>query len=112
MQIRHIKIERYRAIRELAFSPGPQTVILGPTVLGALDLLLHPAIGRPRPGRTEIDYFARDRALGFSIEATLGDLPIAFRAEVRQHLEGWNAETEELADRQIDPGFRKSSVWD
>jgi putative ATP-dependent endonuclease of the OLD family len=102
MRIRHLKIERYRGIRSLAFSPGPRTVILGPnnagksTVLEALDLLLHPGIGRPRPSPTEIDYFGRDPAPGFTIEAMLGELPTFFLAEVREHLEGWKADDEQL----------------
>jgi putative ATP-dependent endonuclease of OLD family len=102
MRIRHLNIERYRGIRSMAFSPGPRTVILGPnnagksTVLEGLDLLLHPGMGRPRPSPAEIDYFGRDPVPGFSIEATLGELPTAFLAEVRDHLEGWKADDEEL----------------
>jgi putative ATP-dependent endonuclease of OLD family len=102
MRIRHLRIERYRGIRSMVFSPGPRTVILGPnnagksTVLEGLDLLLHPGMGRPRPSPTEIDYFGRDPTPGFSIEAALGELPTGFLAEVREHLEGWKADDEEL----------------
>jgi len=102
MRIRHLTVERFRGIRQRERSPGPRTVILGPnnscksTVLEAVDLLLHPGIGRPRPSPTEIDYFDRDPTNGFSIEATIGELPAAFIAEVRDHLEGWKAEDEEV----------------
>lgn len=102
MRVRYLRVERYRVIRSLAFAPGPRTVILGPnnagksTVLEGLDLLLHPGFGRPRPNPTEIDYFGRDPAAGFLIEATLGELPRGFLAEVRDHLEGWRAVDEEL----------------
>ena len=102
MRIRHLEVERFRGIRSLAFAPGPRTVILGPnnagksTVLEGLDLLLHPGFGRPRPSPTEIDYFGRNPATGFLIEATLGALPREFLAEVRDHLEGWRADDEEL----------------
>lgn len=47
------------------------------------------AWGRPRPAPEEVDYFRRNPATGFEIEAVLGDLTNPFRAEVHQHLEGW-----------------------
>lgn len=88
-------IDRYRALEHLSFNPGPCTVILGPnnagksTVLEALDLLLHPGLGRPRPAPSEVDFFRRDPDAGFQIEAVIGDLHGDFLAEVRNHLEGW-----------------------
>lgn len=102
MHIRRIKIERFRGIRHLRFSPGPATVILGPNnsgksaILEALDLLLHPGRGRPRPAPEEADYFDRDPSNGFEIEAVLGNLSDTFRAEVHQHLEGWRAGDSEI----------------
>src|SRR6266511_1022978 len=102
MRIRHLKIERFRGISELAFAPGPRTVILGPnnagksTVLEGLDLLLHAGLGRQRPAPSEIDYYGRKPEAGFSVEAIVGDLPATFVADVRRHLEGWKAATEEL----------------
>jgi len=102
MQVRFLKIERFRGIREFKFSPGPKTVILGPnnagksTVLEAMDLLLHSGFGRPRPQPTEIDYYNRDPAPGFQIEAVIGDLSEDLLAEVPRYLEGWNHETEEV----------------
>lgn len=111
MRIRHLSVERYRGIREMALAPGPRTVILGPnnagksTVLAGLDLLLHPGRGRPRPTPTEIDYFGRDPTSGFSIEATLGALPGAFLAEVREHLEGWDAGHEQVVPEPSGEGI-------
>ncbi len=102
MQIRQIKIERYRGIKHLQFRPGSRTVILGPnnaaksTVLEAIDLLLHPGGGRPRPAPEEVDYFGREPSAGFEIEVILGDLTDGFRAEVHAHLEGWREEEAEL----------------
>ena len=102
MRVRHLTIERFRGIRGLAFAPGPRTVILGPnnagksTVLEGLDLLMHAGLGRQRPAPAEIDYFGRRPEAGFLIEVILGELPPAFVAEVRRHLEGWKATTEEL----------------
>jgi energy-coupling factor transporter ATP-binding protein EcfA2 len=97
-----VTIERFRAIEELTFAPGPRTVILGPqnagksTVLEALDLLLHHGIGRPRPSPTEIDYFGRDPSAGFQVEAVIGDISNAFLPSVNRHLEGWNTEQAEV----------------
>jgi energy-coupling factor transporter ATP-binding protein EcfA2 len=102
VRIRRLSIERFRGLDRLTFSPGPRTVILGPnnsgktTVIEALDLLLHSGLGRPRPSPTELDYFLRRPADGFSIEAVLGALSEPFAAEVREHLEGWNAESDEV----------------
>jgi putative ATP-dependent endonuclease of the OLD family len=100
MRIRHLNIERFRGIRELAFCPGPTTIILGPnnagksSVLEALDLLLHSGLGRTRPSPTEIDYYSRDPSAGFAIEAVIGGLPVDFVAQVHEHLEGWNSADE------------------
>ena len=100
MRVRHVRIEGYRGIRALAFAPSERTLILGPnnagksTILEALDLALHPGLGRPRPNPTELDYFGRDPSKGFSIEVSLGELPKPFLAEVREHLEGWKAADE------------------
>lgn len=102
MRIRRITIERFRGIEQLRFQPGPCTVILGPNnagksaVLEALDLLLHPGLGRPRPAPEEVDYFRRDTSEGFEVEVVLGDLPNPFRAEAHQHLEGWRDHDAEL----------------
>lgn len=102
MRIRQLRIQRFRGLRELTFAPGASTLILGPNnagksaVLEALDLLLHSGLGRARPALTEIDYFGRDPAAGFCVEAVIGALPSSFTPEVRQHLEGWKADSEEV----------------
>jgi putative ATP-dependent endonuclease of OLD family len=102
MHILQVSISRFRGIERLAFQPGPRTVILGPNnagksaILEALDLLLHPGLGRPRPAPEEVDYFRRQPAHGYEIEAVLGELPASFRAEVHQHLEGWRTTDAEL----------------
>ena len=97
MQIRQVTIENFRGLRRIQFCPGPRTLILGPnnagksSVLDALDLLLHPGIGRPRPSPTEVDYFNRDPRSGFSIEAVIGQLSARFSADTHEHLEGWRS---------------------
>jgi putative ATP-dependent endonuclease of OLD family len=102
MHVRRLTIQRFRGIKHLEFCPGPCTIILGPnnsgksTILEALDLLLHPGFGRPRAAPEEVDYYRRDPDAGFEIEAVLGALPVEFRAEVHQHLEGWQDETGQL----------------
>lgn len=104
VQIRRLTIDRFRGIEHAEIHPGPRTVLVGPnnaaksTILEALDLVLHPGLGRARPAPDELDYFARDPSAGFVIEVVLGDLADPFLAEVREHLEGWNAVT-----RAIDP---------
>lgn len=109
MRIRRLTIERFRGLEHLQFHPGPRTLIVGPnnasksTVLEALDLLLHPGLGRPRPAPEEVDYFRRDPSNGFEIEAVLGDLTNPFLAEVHQHLEGWrDAEPEVVAEPEVE----------
>ena len=102
MRVRRLTIERFRGISSLTFTPGPRTVILGPnnagksTILEALDLLLHAGLGRQRPAPSEVDYYGRKPEAGFMVEALLGELPPAFVANVRRHLEGWKAHAEEL----------------
>lgn len=102
VQLRQVRIERFRAIESLTLTPGSRNVILGPqnagksTVLEALDLLLHHGIGRPRPAPTEIDYFGRDPTEEFVIEAVVGALDEPMLAETNRFLEGWHGETGEL----------------
>jgi putative ATP-dependent endonuclease of OLD family len=95
MRIRRVAVQRFRGIEGLVFTPGPRTVILGPNnagksaILEALDLLLHPGFGRPRPAPDELDYFERNPAEGFEVEAVLGNLDEPLLPDVHQHLEGW-----------------------
>lgn len=102
MKIRRIVIRRFRGLEEFELCPGATTLLIGPnnagksTVLEAVDLLLHPGWGRPRPQPTELDYYARDPDAGFEVEAVLGDLSPAFAAEAHEHLEGWQAKTNEV----------------
>ena len=96
MIIRQFTISCYRGIKSMTFCPGRRNVLLGPnnaaksTLLEALDLALHPGLGRPRSVPDELDYYARDPAQGFEIEVVLGDLAPGFTPEVRDHLEGWD----------------------
>jgi putative ATP-dependent endonuclease of OLD family len=98
MLIRQLTVTRFRGIESMTLCPGRRAVLLGPnnaaksTLLEALDLVLHPGFGRPRPAPDELDYYARDPAPGFEIAVVLGDLGEQFSAEVRDHLEGWDAE--------------------
>ena len=102
MQIRQVVIERFRGIQKATLHPGPRTVLIGPnnsgksTILEALDLVLHPGLGRPRPVPGELDYYGRDPSHGFSIEVVIGDLSEPLRADALDHLEGWDAEKREV----------------
>ena len=80
MQIRQLTIQRFRGIEHTTLHPGPRTVLLGPnnaaksTILEALDIVLHPGLGRPRLPPDELDYYARDPSAGFEIAVVLGRL--------------------------------------
>jgi ABC-type arginine transport system ATPase subunit len=97
-----LTINRFRGIEHSILHPGVRTVLLGPnnaaksTILEALDLALHPGLGRPRTAPDELDYYARDPSSGFEIEVVLGRLEDTFLAEVRDHLEGWDTEAREV----------------
>lgn len=102
MQIRRLTITRFRGIEHSVLHPGRRTILLGPnnaaksTILEALDLALHPGLGRPRIGPDELDYYGRDPTDGFEIEVVLGELDSAFLAESRDHLEGWDDAAREV----------------
>lgn len=102
MRIRQLRIVKFRGLAELTLHPGPRTVLLGAnnagksTVLEALDLLLHPGFGRPRPAPGELDFHNRDPSGGFEVEAVLGDLAPTVQADVLDHLEGWRAARHEV----------------
>jgi len=78
MQIRRLKIERFRGIEKLVWHPGPGiNCLIGPgdvgksTILDAIDVVLSPAPGRVA---SEHDYFEGDVAAGFKIEILVGKL--------------------------------------
>lgn len=96
-----LRVARFRGIEELVLHPGAVTVLLGPsnsgksTVLAALDMLLHRGGGRGRV-LSELDFYQRSPAAGFEIEAVIGRLAPDLRADVVDHLEGWQAEDSKL----------------
>lgn len=98
MKVRKVSIRRFRAIEELEFEPQTRNVFVGQnnagksTILAALDLALHPGVGRPRAGPTELDYFDRDPAPGFEIEVVITELNDELLADAAEGLEGWHAE--------------------
>jgi putative ATP-dependent endonuclease of the OLD family len=78
MQIRRIKIARYRGIQQLLWCPGRGVnCLIGPgdvgksTVLDAIATVLSPAPGRVA---SEYDYFEGAVSEGFTIEVVLGEL--------------------------------------
>src|ERR1035437_2710544 len=97
MQVRRLRIERFRGIDQLVIDPTSRNVLVGPnnagksTILEALDLLLYPGLGRPRPTPTELDFYDRNVADGFIIEGVLGDLSEETLALAVEALEGWKA---------------------
>jgi putative ATP-dependent endonuclease of OLD family len=89
-------------------------VLIGPnnagksTVVEALDLLLHPGLGRPRPSPNELDYFGRTTDTGFEIEAVVTELSDEFAAEVKDHLEGWSAEDDDVVPQPDGPNITRA----
>lgn len=78
VQIRRLKIERYRGIRELRWCPAPGiNCLIGPgdvgktTILEAIATVLSGAPGRVA---SEHDYFNGEVSEGYTIEVLLGDL--------------------------------------
>lgn len=78
MQIRRLKIERYRGIKKLVWCPGPGlNCMIGPgdvgksTILDAIAMVLSSAPGRVA---SEHDYHGGDVAAGFKIEILVGEL--------------------------------------
>jgi len=61
MRILQFTIDRFRGIEQTVLHPGARAVLFGPsnaamsTVLHALDLALHPGLGRPRLPPDELD---------------------------------------------------------
>lgn len=102
VQIRRLAIQRFRGIESLELQPKSRNVLVGAnnagksSILEALDLALHPVIGRQRPAPTELDYYDRNVAAGFEIEVVLGDLSTELLAEAADGLEGWRSETGEV----------------
>jgi putative ATP-dependent endonuclease of OLD family len=77
MEIRRLRIERFRGLEELEWTPHPAlNCLIGPgdagksTILDAIALLLSPR----GLSLSEYDYHARQTERGFVIEAVLGDL--------------------------------------
>jgi putative ATP-dependent endonuclease of the OLD family len=78
VQIRRLKIERYRGIEKLVWCPGPSlNCLIGPgdvgksTILDAIAMVLSSAPGRVA---SEHDYHGGDVAAGFKIEVLVGRL--------------------------------------
>jgi putative ATP-dependent endonuclease of OLD family len=78
VQIRRIRIERYRGIKKLEWCPGPGiNCLIGPgdsgksTILDAIALVLSPAPGRVA---SEHDYYGGDVTSGFKVDLLVGKL--------------------------------------
>lgn len=95
MQIRRLKIRRYRGLEIFDWDPAPgMNSLVGPgdtgksTVLAAVSLLLAPY---PIGAASEFDYYKRRVGDGFEIEACIGALDLAVLTGERQvlPLRGW-----------------------
>ncbi len=104
MQIRRVRVERFRCLRELEWHPAPcVNVLIGPgdigktAILDAIELALTPAVVQ---GADETDYTDLDVENGLSIELVIGALSDEVKASIHPApLWGWNAGTRELTNR-------------
>ncbi|MBS1676381.1 MAG: AAA family ATPase [Actinobacteria bacterium] len=78
MQIRRVRVERFRGIKELVWCPGPGiNCLIGPgdsgksTILDAISLVLSPAPGRVA---SEHDYYGANVGAGFKVDLLVGQL--------------------------------------
>ena len=83
MRIVRIDITNFRGIRELeAYRPQAQNLLVGAnntgktTILQALDFLLNPDRYWNERSITDLDFYDRDVASGFAIEAWLGEMSL------------------------------------
>lgn len=111
MKIRRLSVHRFRGVQELEFFPAARNVLVGAnnagksTILEALDLALHPGLGRPRPSPSEVDFYDRDPSGGFLIEVVIGDLTRELLADAAEGLEGWRAESLQVVPEIDGPGL-------
>jgi putative ATP-dependent endonuclease of OLD family len=108
MQVRHLKIENFRGIRDLTWSPTGRFVCLighgdstKTTILDALELAL---AGRWNTVVTDSDFYQLDISRPIRIEVTVGEVPQRLLDEDKFGLvlRGWNANAGELHDEPED----------
>ncbi len=96
MRIRHVRVERFRGIRELDWAVGGDYVcLIGPgdstksTVLSAIDLALTP---RRDITFNDSDFYRSDTSGAIEVRVTLGDLPDDWLRDSKYglHLRGWS----------------------
>lgn len=107
MKLRHLKIERFRGIKELDWKVGsPFVCLIGPgdstktTILDAIDLALSP---RWNLSFDDTDFYELKVDEPFSIIVTIGNLPDELKSDAKYGLvaRGWNL-TEGLHDEPQD----------
>lgn len=98
MQVRQLKIERYRGIQQLVWRPDAEmTCLIGPgdstktTILDAIELVLSP---RWTVSITDADFHGGKCSEPIVITATVGQLPTSLLTEDKygMDLRGWNEE--------------------
>jgi putative ATP-dependent endonuclease of OLD family len=102
MQLRGVKITRFRGIKELRWFPNPgMNALVGPgdvgktTVLEAIAMVLSPA---PAWVASEHDYYQGDTAIPFSVELVIGSLnDDVLRSWSVAPIWGWNATAHTLS---------------
>jgi putative ATP-dependent endonuclease of OLD family len=98
MQIRHVKIERFRGIKELNWTVDGQLIcLIGPgdatksTILSAIEYALSP---RWKIDLTDSDFYNGDPAEPFVVTVTVGGLPEELKSDskIGTELRGWHNE--------------------
>jgi putative ATP-dependent endonuclease of OLD family len=111
MYIARVRVKRFRGIKEAEIHMNGHTVFVGDnnagksTVLEAIDLVLGPERLSRRPVVDEHDFYAGDYVdtvkkvvHPIQVEVVVADLNEEQRLHFREHLEWWNAQTNQLLD--------------
>jgi putative ATP-dependent endonuclease of OLD family len=114
MQIVKIKINNYRCIKTLIFSPLQHNVLIGrvdagkSSVLNALALVLDSDVGRKYRPVEEMDFYEgrmfddEGKALSIEIEVTLSHCSPEEKNQFFEYWEPWNGEKNELLEHADD----------
>lgn len=107
MKILQMKVQNFRGIRNLCWTPGQHNVLIGQinsgksTLLNAIGLVLDPDVGRRPQPITESDFIGMNvmedgKPVSIDIEIVLGDMTEIEEREFLEYLEPWDRQTTRL----------------